>query len=212
MPCAIVDGLWIGLGGEMPVKETIGRIERILELHIRLEKIVRSLDTSLSTTGLPIAYADFRALGCVLTLGPTTLKHAADTLGLPKTTIHYIMQKLEAAGYIERTTVRKKSTPVFSVTPAGREAWGQAVQALLEGPFGKALTRTTDEQLAGLMDAIRRIWTDAGAALQNETIFLEATVLAVSAAELLLSSEAGKGKPLDLDRTSAPPESQRSTF
>lgn len=193
------------------MQELLSRLQRILELHIRIEKMMRSVDLTMSAKDQALDYQDFRALGCVLTHGPITLKQAAEALQLPKTTLHYIMQKLTAASYMERSIGKKRSIPFFAITPAGREVWGRQAQALFDGPFGRALTRLSDAELAARLEAVRDLWVDAGEGAQNETIFLEATILAVAVAESLLSGPEGDQNRLEMDRTLAPPEALGSS-
>lgn len=182
----------------------LDRLQRILELHIRADKIVRSLEASMQALDPPLDYASFRTLGAVLTLGPTTLKQVTQQLELPKTTIHYIIRKLIAAGYVERSTIEAGSTPSFSCTAAGEALWERAAEAFLAGSLGRALTRLTDEELAGALNRARRLWGVAGAERQNAAIFMESALLA---AHLM-----GSVQESAIDRTEAPSEPLRSSF
>jgi DNA-binding MarR family transcriptional regulator len=192
----------------MPVKTTVSRLAGILELSIRLEKVVRSFDVALAAGQEPMTYLDFRSLGSVLCFGPISLKQAADSMEVPKTTMHYILGKLEVRGLIQRAPARRKGTPVFTATEAGKEAWGRGLQALFRGTFGSVLGEQTIEVLESSVEKVRSLWAAAGASAQNEPIKHESMLLAVVAAEYLLQ-EAARGGDTALFK---PVHSERRTF
>lgn len=74
----------------------------VLELYLRMDIALRDLDTLLQQGGAGLAWIDWRALGFVLTQGPVSLKQVADSLGVAKTSLHYTMHTLQAAGLIAR--------------------------------------------------------------------------------------------------------------
>jgi DNA-binding MarR family transcriptional regulator len=172
------------------VKSTVAMLAGVFEMHIRLEKIVKSFDLALSAGEEPMTYLDFRALGCVLCFGPISLKHSSDTLEVPKTTVHYVLGKLEARGLIQRAPARRKGSPVFTATEAGREAWGRGVQTLLQGPFGGVFGEQPAESVENALERARSLWVRSGAGAQNPSIRHEALVLAVTAAEYLIQRAA----------------------
>jgi DNA-binding MarR family transcriptional regulator len=170
------------------MKRLVTQLSGFFELQIRMEKALRSLDLTLSASGLPLTFADFRALGCILAAGPISLKQSADALEVPKTTIHYIIGKLETKGFVDRAYAKRKKAPVFTCTPAGREAWNRAIRALGKGPIGSAVFAMSPGELSQHVTGYQSFWAAAGADAQNEPLRQEAAILAAFAAEALLQA------------------------
>lgn len=167
------------------MEEQIARLASILELHIRAEKAIRAADATLGATHPHLSYTDFRTLGCIVSSGPLSLHQLATALELPKTTLHYVVRKLEAAAYVGRSAVPPRGLPVLQATDAGRAAWAAAVAALLAGPVGWALQQLSAEALAEVAGAMRRLWAATGAEAHSRELTLEARALAVAAAAAL---------------------------
>lgn len=189
------------------MKQMVARLSGVLELHIRIEKVMRSFDLALSASGLSITYIDFRALGCILSFGPISLKQASDSMEVPKTTMHYIIGKLENKGYVERTYSKRKGTPIFTCTTAGREAWGTAIGALLSGPFGSVLLEGVESGLEDIISLTRALWSAAGADAQNQPLRHESAILAALGAEALL-----QGPNQSCENSVGPAKAPRRSF
>lgn len=161
-----------------------------MELHIRVETLVRSFDACIGAVIPGMTYSEFRTLVCVSRFGPLSLKHISDIIALPKTTMHYTLNKMEAAGHIERAMGKRKGTPVFTITPTGQAAWEQGSLALLRTPWSSALLTLETEALEHAVIDLRLAWEGLSDAKLEEALRLEAAFVGTTLADPALQRDA----------------------
>jgi len=145
---------------------------------------MRSFDAG-TAAGSHLDYREYRALDAIERLGPVSLKQIAGLLAAPKTTLHYMLNKLVGAGYAERATGSRRGTPVFTISPAGRRAVEGAALALLRAPFAQALVAMPEAEVEQCLQAVRSVWERCGAGEVNRALAAEATLIGAGQAEWL---------------------------
>ena len=155
------------------------RLAKIVEMHLHVERLLQSFDASTAAAGHGVHYLDARILGAIHRLGPISLKRVAEAVRVPKTSLHYMLGRLEQAGHLRREDGRRKGTPVYSITAAGIECLESAALALVAAPFAQVLGEMPDAELDRLVDLGRKVRCLSGQPEENEAIGDEAILFAV---------------------------------
>lgn len=155
------------------------RLAKIVEMHLHVQRLLQSFDASTAAAGHGVHYLDARILAAIHRLGPISLKRVAEAVRVPKTSLHYMLGRLEQAGHLRREDGRRKGTPVYSITPTGIECLESAALALVAAPFAQVLGEMPDAELDRLVDLGRKVRCLSGQPEENEAIGDEAILFAV---------------------------------
>ena len=119
---------------------------------------LRSLDALDSAVTLP----QFRLLAVLADLGPAPSGQAARALGLDRSTITRLADRMVAAGYVARgTDQRHRGVVTLSLTPAGRDMVA-AAESWRRRELVRILARLAPGEQAAVTDALARLVTAAG--------------------------------------------------
>lgn len=143
-----------------PVCEIAPDTDKVLRAATRMLAGValRSLDALDSEVTLP----QFRLLAVLADLGPVPSGQAARALGLDRSNITRLADRMVAAGHVERgTDQRHRGVVTLSLTPSGWDLVA-AAESWRRRELARILARLAPGEQAAVTDALARLLTAAG--------------------------------------------------